>query len=670
MSERWAPWTEFTALRAEVSELRHLCQVLQARVSELEQHSSGSGRASEFELITEPPAAEDICAAVAAGADLPAERVRAAEKIGAWIKRCLQNEHRGLSGREEIPLATKLYIVVRDIRGQVYNPPKGDLDEPEELGPRHNLITSGETVEFAYQAGVLSSLDPPATCALVAVAEVDGRLLVAVPEGAWHKTRRKRKINPDLFSKVIAVFVPCCDADQREVPDSTPSTKIWLGLLSGCRRPSLLRHGATNSVTFPIGADGLMRLPFASAVVAAAKDHYTFLSADSGGVAEPPGLGGLESRFAAIEEQLQRLLHALPQTGAAAGASAELGRRPKAAARPALPAGIDPAVAQQALQAGISPSALVEIAKSMGLPAPTGHPSKTAAVVKDSSGEEESEEEDPVALALKAGGASGAADPMQTAVLQLTKLMTNQMKEKGKKKDRELEQILDRAESGSAKDLTSGSTRSKAAALLSLRSLLQKNPKLLYTAIESRLQEDWEQASLQPGVQQAVISARGWLEHRSHIQNYGATVRAAWCLGGIWDCLRTSRVEEARARTALAVCLLDQQACDNGSFLLAGEMTLESPPPFQSFTSHVSPTPWELPHSKLIDPRWFDLVVSKVRDLADFQEKKAKLSQKQPFQKPSEEAVPKAKPKAKNKGKGSQKGKAAASEEPPPAAVE
>lgn len=80
-------------------------------------------------------------------------------------------------------------------------------------------------------------------------------------------------------------------------------------------------------------------------------------------------------------------------------------------------------------------------------------------------------------------------------------------------------------------------------------------------------------------------------------------------------------------------------------------MTWESPPPFQSFVGHASPHPWELPHSKLIDPRWFDLVVSKVRDLADFHEKKAKLNQKQPAAKPDEPAT-KAKPKAKSKGKG------------------
>ena len=54
--------------------------------------------------------------------------------------------------------------------------------------------------------------------------------------------------------------------------------------------------------------------------------------------------------------------------------------------------------------------------------------------------------------------------------------------------------------------------------------------KKIDTAIEDRLQEDWEQAALQPGVHQAVNSARGGIEHRSKIQHYPATIRAAWAL--------------------------------------------------------------------------------------------------------------------------------------------
>ena len=103
--------------------------------------------------------------------------------------------------------------------------------------------------------------------------------------------------------------------------------------------------------------------------------------------------------------------------------------------------------------------------------------------------------------------------------------------------------------------------------------------------------------------------------------------------------------------------MLDQQSCDAGSWLLAGELSLESPPPMSSFQNHQAPAPWELPHSRLVDPRWFDLVMSKVKDLADFHEKRAKLSgglarssKQTDEQQPAPKA--KAKPKAKGNGKG------------------
>ena len=150
------------------------------------------------------------------------------------------------------------------------------------------------------------------------------------------------------------------------------------------------------------------------------------------------------------------------------------------------------------------------------------------------------------------GKGAGAADPIATAVLQLTKLMTDMQKEKKVRKAKSLDAILDRAESGYAKDSAS-SARSKSAALLSLQKLLKTDPKMIYTSIEQRLQEDWELSSLQPGQTAHTISARGWIEHRSRIQLYPSTVRAAWCLGGAWDCLRANRVDEARARIALSV---------------------------------------------------------------------------------------------------------------------
>jgi len=82
-------------------------------------------------------------------------------------------------------------------------------------------------------------------------------------------------------------------------------------------------------------------------------------------------------------------------------------------------------------------------------------------------------------------------------------------------------------------------------------------------------------------------------------------------------------VSEARARCGLALAALDQQAVDRGSWLLAGEVSLETPPPFHSFALHRAPEPWDLPHSMLVDPRWAELFMTKLLDISDYQEERA-----------------------------------------------
>ena len=99
---------------------------------------------------------------------------------------------------------------------------------------------------------------------------------------------------------------------------------------------------------------------------------------------------------------------------------------------------------------------------------------------------------------------------------------------------------------------------------------------------------------------------------------------------------------------------------------MSGELTLEEAPPIHSFANHQLPESWESPHTRLVDGRWLELIMAKLKDIAEFQEKKAKLtpSKKVEEVKPGPKADP-AKPKGK-KGKGSGKGE----EKPSPAAPE
>lgn len=188
-------------------------------------------------------------------------------------------------------------------------------------------------------------------------------------------------------------------------------------------------------------------------------------------------------------------------------------------------------------------------------------------------------------------------------VVQLTKLVKHITMEKKEKLGRGLDGILGQAEGvGSAR--SSGSTRSKAAALRSLQTLLRDDPKLIHQAIEGFLLEDWRQTSAAPGVDNPAVTARGWLEHRSRIQNYQTTVRFAWCLGGIWGCLRQGRVDAARARAALK-----KRQLAAGPRSALGERTSLR----RIWTSRSG----EASHSRLLDSR-VELYMHQLKDLAEF----------------------------------------------------
>lgn len=51
-----------------------------------------------------------------------AQRIEIAAGIGRYLRRALEGDNRGSSGRDKLKLGSRVYILVRDIRGTVYNP--------------------------------------------------------------------------------------------------------------------------------------------------------------------------------------------------------------------------------------------------------------------------------------------------------------------------------------------------------------------------------------------------------------------------------------------------------------------------------------------------------------------------------------------------------------------
>eukprot|EP00435_Cladocopium_sp_Y103_P040017 s110_g10.t2 len=688
---------EFEILKAELVLCKAEIGSLKAKIEVLE-----SERGLDFEVVSSAPSASAAPASALPAESLPADRAEIAAEIGKWVGKALKGQRRGLSGREKIALQSRLYLVFRDIQGRDHNPPlffstwketkdlcslRGQLGDSLFVGlpskAEARIVASGseaceevpitlrnsfvceseKTINFSYPVGILSFELSAQSCNVISVVDVDGKVLVAVPDSVWHKKKAKRHIPADALSKAVRVSVQSCRAQERDTPRGEPDLAVWLGLLKSDYEDLAtfeLDEGAVADVSFPVDSAGLMLLPYAASLVAIARDHFTFLSAESGhhtagGRDQEARIAGLESALDKIMQKLDALgPKGLAQPSQAAASHAGRGARPKQQQRhPAdleAPPGLDPGLVQQAAGAGVSRAALVEMAKFMQSQ-PAGAPADRVPLAPP--GEDSSAEEDAGEGEVADGGLH---DPVSKAVVQLTQIVKDMHKEKDKVQKRGgLDEILDRAESGSQKE-PGVSTRSRAAALRALQKLLHTNPTLIYQSLERRLQEDWDSSEALPGVAASQISARGWVEHRSKIQGYMTSIRYSWILAGIWDCLRLGKHEEARARAALGVACVDQQSIDRGSFLLAGELTLEEAPPIHSFANHQLPESWESPHTRLVDGRWLELIMAKLKDIAEFQEKKAKLTPSKRVEevKPGPKADP-AKPKGK-KGKGSGKG--------------
>ena len=104
---------------------------------------------------------------------------------------------------------------------------------------------------------------------------------------------------------------------------------------------------------------------------------------------------------------------------------------------------------------------------------------------------------------------------------------------------------------------------------------------------------------------------------------------------------------------------LDQTALDSGARTRGQEILLEPPAPFAAFAAKKLPDPWEQATSRLLDDRWLDVLMWRIKDRDAYLEAKKRLSGKGAVQVLKQE-VPKGggKDQAPKKGaKGSKGGK-------------
>ncbi|CAE7238074.1 unnamed protein product [Symbiodinium sp. CCMP2456] len=476
-----------------------------------------------------------------------------------------------------------------------------DEGEPSDL--RENLIVKGAVVEAEYPLGVLAvgeGAERKFVAACAVGESADGSVIVAFPGKCWNRAAAKRVVGLDFVRKVSAARVRCASAEDRDRP-LEGDLRICLGLLTaeGEAAFDFAKDFDTEiEIHFSFGTSEQPELlPHAGSLAELARGSFEFLTAESGvpEQPEPPvrskgpdlekRLNKLEGCFESIQADLKKLVSAKAEAGAPSAAS---DGRTKAKTAPSVPArkpvstsleGMDPGVVRAALDSGIDLKHIEEMGRF-----------------------------------LRGQGKPTADEPRATAKLA-----------EGKRKESSLEALLDG--SGSA-DASSGptSSRKNAAALRALRDRLRSHPKELIKVVERNMESDFALRSVVPGSSQVPVSCRAWLESRSRVQHYPSTIRFLWIIAGVADALREDNREEAYLRCLLGLAAGDQLSIDRGSWNVAGEMLLEDPPPFPSFTTHTLPSGAEIPFTKLVDARWMELFMSRLREVDLYLETRRKLA--------------------------------------------
>ena len=112
-------------LEEEIEYLRTALAQLEARVCELEEQRDFevvSSVGGSQRLRSAPSASEPL--RVSSLPPLTEERQRILRGIGLWLRSCLEDRRRGLSGREKLPEGNNCYLVLRSFAGDQFNPVK------------------------------------------------------------------------------------------------------------------------------------------------------------------------------------------------------------------------------------------------------------------------------------------------------------------------------------------------------------------------------------------------------------------------------------------------------------------------------------------------------------------------------------------------------------------
>ena len=522
---------------------------------------------------------------------------------------------------------------------------------------------------------------------VVRVALIGEKLLVAVPHVAWHRKVARRLLPRSALQRPVVVEMGCCAKEDREQEVEEPLCRCWMGFLAEEFHASLIDAEEIDEFTYPFVDGGLQELlPSARGLVAAAQEHFAFETAAEEQEVKGSGSPGVEDRLSTLEttlaqmaSQMDLVVKGLPSAAVSSvrgTGDPGKGRRPSALKKPKEPSdrfpSLDPSVVAAAIDAGVPVENLQEMEKLMSGAAMTrkkhAEPRSRNGARAKSVPAKSANKQDPLSESVSSGddtekeaGDSGGLEAgiasEQSTVAQLAEIVTLLTAEKLRKsKSSKVETALDNmSASGMTETGSLGSGKKAAAARRVLRQSLQDAPEELSNLIEKAMLEDLTNRTMVPGQPAHTLCARAWVEHRSKIGHWKTSAYCAWSAAGALDSLIQGQPQAARARLCLLILMLDQTACDRGSWLLSSELALENGPPMSVLGQHQPPSTLEgeQPFSRLLDARWAEIAMAHVKETEEYVQRRARLGKKDlPAEDPT--MAPRAKAKAKAKAAGSQ----------------
>ena len=339
-------------------------------------------------------------------------------------------------------------------------------ETPAPVRLRDCLALVGPDLELdpGYPVGVfqVAAADPSSHIhtALIAIAEIEDRVVVAVPFNAWHRTIARRFLPANSLLKPLPLTVDLVDRSlaEGEEPHHFETAKVWAGVLAPQSEHSVIFEEFIEvSPDFQFSATDPALVPSVASLSAAYQQHFSFVSAGSGAdnpkTTSAAAANPVEDRLKTLEQSVQSIAASLQKLTGQPGPSTAA-PLPTTRAQPSCPPGLSrpsQAAAPPGLQTRASPAAvnadddIVGSARMAGVPEhqiqemlklATRGRTRLADLPQEKQKPQRgrnvlSETEDEDELVPDVAG-SAAADPLSAAVTKLTEIASHLTLEKKK----------------------------------------------------------------------------------------------------------------------------------------------------------------------------------------------------------------------------------------------